>query len=95
MVRAAETLPDENSPSGNGISVDKTWLQLNPDPRGPQHDEREPGYLWGKLKWPKALREVDHNAILHHSVKKRFAAEKVQHFYEMKAVPAREFVGAR
>jgi hypothetical protein len=28
--------------------------------------------------------EVDHNAILHRSVKDRFAADKVQHFYEMK-----------
>jgi hypothetical protein len=77
-------LPDDNSPNGNGIKVDKTWLQLNPDPLGPQHDEREPGYLCGKVKWPKALREIDHNAILHRSVKDRFSANKVQHFYEMK-----------
>ena len=84
MVHAAENLPDDNSPNGNGIKVDKSWLQLSPDPLGPQHDEREPGYLWGKLKWPKGLREIDHDAILHRSVKDRLAADKVQHFYDMK-----------
>ena len=81
MVYCAENLPDGNSPNGCGIKVDKSWLQLNPDPLGPQHDEREPGYLWGKMKWPKALRQIDHNAILHSSVKDRFAAAAVQHFY--------------
>jgi uncharacterized protein (DUF2235 family) len=93
MVHAAETLPDDKSPNGNGIKVDKRWLQLNPDPLGPQHDEREPGYLWGKLKWPKGLREIDHNAILHRSVKERFAADKVQHFYEMKPYRPENLVG--
>jgi len=84
MVHAAEDLPDANSPNGNGIKVDRRFLQLNPDARGPQHDAREPGYLWGRLKWPKALREIDPDAILHRTVYERFAADKVQHFYEMK-----------
>jgi hypothetical protein len=84
MVHAAEDLPDANSPNGNGIKVDRRFLQLNPDARGPQHDAREPGYLWGRLKWPGALREIDPDAILHRTVYERFAADKVQHFYEMK-----------
>ena len=84
MIHAAEDLPDEASPTASGIKVDKDWLQLNPDPLGPQHDEREPGYLWGKIKWPRALRQIDHNAILHSSVKARFAVASVQHFYEAK-----------
>jgi uncharacterized protein (DUF2235 family) len=85
MVHTAENLPNDTSPTANGIKVDRRWLQLNPDPLGPQHDEREPGFLWGNFKWPKGLRQIDHNAILHPSVKDRFAAGKVQHFYEMKA----------
>jgi hypothetical protein len=83
MIHCAENLPDGNSPNGNGIKVDRSWLQLNPDSLGPQHDEREPGYLWGKFKWAKALRQIDHNAILHRSVKDRFAAAAVQHFYQL------------
>jgi len=59
-------------------------LQLRPDPRGAQHDAREPGYLWGMLKWTKALRKIDSDAILHPSVYERFAADKVPHFYEVK-----------
>ena len=43
MVHAAENLPDANTPNGNGIKVDRSYLQLSPDPRGPQHDAREPG----------------------------------------------------
>ena len=84
MVHSAENLPDATSPTSNGIKVDKDWLQLNPDPLGPQHDEREPGYLWGKIKWPRALRQIDPDAILHSSVKARFAAAGVQHFYQTK-----------
>ena len=71
-------------PTGNGIKVDRNYLQLNPDARGPQHDAREPGYFGGRFKYPKALRKIDPNAILHPSVYERFAADKVQHFYEMK-----------
>ena len=84
MIHAAENLPDGNTPNGNGIKVDRSYLQLRPDPCGPQHDAREPGYLWGKLKWTKALRKIDPDAILHQSVYERFADDKVQHFYEMK-----------
>ena len=84
MVHAAENLPDANTPTGNGIKVDRRYLQLSPDALGPQHDEREPGYFGGRLKWTKALRKIDPDAILHPSVYDRFAADKVQHFYEMK-----------
>jgi uncharacterized protein (DUF2235 family) len=80
MVHAAQNLPDAN----NGIKVDSRYLQLSPDALGPQHDEREPGYFGGRLKWTKALRKIDPDAILHPSVYDRFAADKVQHFYEMK-----------
>jgi uncharacterized protein (DUF2235 family) len=84
MVHAAENLPDANSPSGNGIKVDRSYLQLSPNARGPQHDEREPGWFGGRVKWTEALRKIDPDAILHPSVYNRFAADKVQHFYEMK-----------
>jgi uncharacterized protein (DUF2235 family) len=84
MVHAAEDLPDANTANGNGIKVDRSYLQLRPDPRGPQHDAREPGYIWGLFRWAKALRKIDPNAVLHPSVHERFTAERVQHFYEMK-----------
>ena len=73
-----------NTLNGNGIKVDRKYLRLYPDARGPQHDAREPGYLGGRLKWTKALRKIDSDAILHPSVYERFAADKVQHFYEVK-----------
>jgi uncharacterized protein (DUF2235 family) len=82
MVHAAVNLPNANSKDGNGIKVDPSFLRLNPDPRGPQHDAREPGYFGGKFKWTKALRTVDHDAVLHPSVYARFAADAVQHFYQ-------------
>jgi len=82
MVNIAENLPDVATSNGNGIKVDHRLLRLNPDPCGPQHDEREPGYLWGLIKWPRGLREVQSTAILHSSVHDRFAAGNVQHFYQ-------------
>ena len=85
MVHAAETLPDANTPNGNGIKINTFYLQPSPDALGSQHDAREPGYVWGLFKWAKALRKIDSSAILHSSVYGRFAADKVQHFYEMKA----------
>jgi hypothetical protein len=85
MVHAAENLPDASTLDGNGIKVDRSYLQLYPDARGPQHDAREPGYLGGRVKYAKALRRIDPNAILHPTVYERFAADEVQHFYEMKA----------
>lgn len=84
MVHAAENLPDGTTPNGNGIQVDRHFLHLNPDPCGPQHDAREPGYLWGLIKYAKALRPVNPDAILHPSVYTRFAAARVPQFYEMK-----------
>lgn len=84
MVHAATNLPDDKSLDGNGIKVDRKFLCLTPDARGPQHDAREPGYLWGRCKWTKELRKIDRDAILHATVYERFAVAKVQHFYEMK-----------
>jgi hypothetical protein len=84
MIHAAENLPDANASSGNGIKVDRSYLQLRSDARGPQHDERGPGWFGGRLKWTKALRRIDPDAILHQSVYDRFEADKVQQFYEMK-----------
>jgi hypothetical protein len=84
MVRAAVNLPDETTPDGNGIKIDRGFLQLHPDACGPQHDAREPGYFGGRFKWAKALREVQLVAILHPSVYERFTAQKVEHFYQEK-----------
>lgn len=82
MLRAAKNLPDAATPDGFGIKVDDRYMALHPDPLGPQHDEREPGYLRGRFKWSEGLRRVEDEAILHSSVLARFAApEGVQHFY--------------
>lgn len=82
MVHAAVNLPDGKTPTGNGIKVDERYLQLNPDPLGPQHDAREPGYLGGRFKWTEGHRKVQPGAILHSSVYKRFDAPGgVPHFY--------------
>jgi uncharacterized protein (DUF2235 family) len=79
MVHAAMNLPDDTGPTGHGIKINPLLLQLRPNPLGPQHDEREPGF-WG-IRWPKGLRPVDPQAILHSSVYARAAAERVPHFY--------------
>ena len=85
MAHAAENLPDEMTSTGFGIKLNRQFLQLRPDPAGPQHDAREPGYFWGRLRWKLGSREIRPDAVLHSSVYKRFAAEKVQHYYEAKA----------
>ncbi|WFU34281.1 DUF2235 domain-containing protein [Bradyrhizobium brasilense] len=83
MVHAARNLPDGKSPDGFGIKVDDRYMTLHPDPLGPQHDEREPGYLRGRFKWTEGLRQVQEEAILHSSVLARFAAPGgVQHYYQ-------------
>jgi uncharacterized protein (DUF2235 family) len=83
MVHAAKNLPDGRTPDGFGIKTDDRYLKLNPDPLGPQHDAREPGYLGGQFKWSEGQRRVEDEAILHSSVLARFAAtDGVQHFYE-------------
>jgi hypothetical protein len=83
MLHAAINLPDGMTVDGCGIKVDRRYLQLRPDARGPQHDAREPGFFWGWCKWTRALRKIDSNAMLHPSVYERFAADRVRHFYEM------------
>lgn len=83
MTHAARKLPDGATSDGYGIKVDERWLHLSPDPLGPQHDEREPGWFCGRSKWPEGLREIQPEAILHSSVLKRFAAKDgVQHYFE-------------
>jgi Uncharacterized alpha/beta hydrolase domain (DUF2235) len=84
MVHAAQNLPDETTPTGNGVKVNNRLLKLSPNACGPQHDAREPGYLWGRFKWKKGLRQIEPVAMLHSTVYERFAADKVQHFYEAK-----------
>src|SRR5258708_7841683 len=79
MVHAAMMRPDETGPDGPGMKVIPLVLKLRSYPLGPQHDEREPGF-WG-IRWPKGLRQVDPEAILHSSVYARAAAERVPHFY--------------
>jgi uncharacterized protein (DUF2235 family) len=79
MVHVAMNLPDDTGPAGCGIKVNPLLLQLRPNPLGPQHDEREPGF-WG-IRWPKGLRHIDPEAVLHPSVYVRAAVERVPHFY--------------
>jgi uncharacterized protein (DUF2235 family) len=80
MAHAAVNLPDDTSSIGHGIKVNPLLLQLRPDPLGPQHDEREPGF-WG-FRWPRGLRDVKPDAVLHPSVYERAAASRVPHFYD-------------
>jgi hypothetical protein len=83
MVHARQK-PSQRDQQGrvHGSEVDDRYLNLNPDPLGPQHDEREPGWFGGRFKWAEGLREVQPEAILHSSVLKRFAAKDgVQHYY--------------
>lgn len=83
MAHAARNLPDNSSQDGFGIKIDERYLNLSPDPHGLQHDEREPGWIRGRIKWRVGLREVQPKAILHSSVVQRFEAENgVQHYYE-------------
>jgi hypothetical protein len=83
MAHAAKNLPDGKTPDGFGIKVDDRYLKLNPDPLGPQHDEREPGWFRGRFKWTEGLREIQDAAILHSTVLERFAASGgVQHYYD-------------
>ena len=79
MVHAAMNLPDDTGPAGCGIKVNPLLLQHRPNPLGPQHDEREPGFRG--IRWPKGLRHIDPEAVLHPSVYARAAAERVPHFY--------------
>lgn len=83
MAHAAKNLPDGNSPDGFGIKVDERYLRLHPDPLGPQHDEREPGWFGGRFRWPEGFRDVQPEAALHSTVLERFAGnDGVQHYYE-------------
>jgi hypothetical protein len=82
MVHAAKNVPDGETPDGLGIKVDDRYLKLNPDPLGPQHDEREPGWFGGRFKWDEGLRQIQDEAILHSTVLDRLAAKDgVPHFY--------------
>jgi hypothetical protein len=55
MTHAAVNPPDETGPTGHGIKINPLLLQVRPDPLGPQHDEREPPWLW-IFRWPKGLK---------------------------------------
>lgn len=86
MVHAAKNLPDGKTADGFGIKIDERYMKFNPDPLGPQHDEREPGWFGGRFKWPEGLREIQDEAILHSTVLDRFAAKDgVHHYYERTA----------
>jgi hypothetical protein len=58
MVHSAKNLPDGKMPDGFGIKIDDNYLKLRPDPLGPQHDEREPGYVRGHFKWSRDIRSI-------------------------------------
>ncbi len=64
-----------------GLKVDDRYLQLSPDPTGPQHDETKSSVFKyaGKL-----LRKADPNCPLHDSVINRFNASGVLHYDEIK-----------
>jgi len=64
-----------------GLKVDRDFLQLNPDPTGPQHDETKSSVFKyaGKL-----TRKADPQCPLHESVIERFQALSVLHYDEMR-----------
>lgn len=76
MVQLSE-LPDP-------ILVDDAVLHLYPSPDGPQHDECRKGFsgIWKRLgfRWKTKHRDIDHDAPLHPSVLKRFAASAVLNY---------------
>ena len=84
MVTLPRIFPTATTPNGTGSRWTGGFYKLNPDAVGPQHDAREPGNFGGHFKWAKALRKIDPDAKLHPSVYERFAADKVEHFYELK-----------
>jgi hypothetical protein len=45
MAHAAENLPDETTSTGSGIKLNRQFLQLRPDPTGPQQ-----GLFWVGLE---------------------------------------------
>jgi uncharacterized protein (DUF2235 family) len=75
MVEAAQAVP-------HGIMIDGDVLQLYPSAAGPQHDECKSG-RFGRF-WEKGRRDVPEDAVLHPSVKERFAQPAVLHYDEMK-----------
>jgi hypothetical protein len=64
-----------------GLKVNPAYLQLNPDPTGPQHDETKSSVFKfaGKL-----VRKADPKCPLHPSVLDRFQAPSVLHYDEIK-----------
>ncbi len=75
MVEAAQAVPD-------GIRIDGDVLQLYPSSAGPQHDECKSG-RFGRF-WKKGRRIVPDDAVLHPTVKERFAQPQVLHYDVMK-----------
>ena len=62
----------------SGLKIDGRFLELSPDPAGPQHDEAKdsPFFKW----FPKKNRRIPETALLHCSVKERFRADAVLNY---------------
>ena len=75
MVEAAQGVP-------HGIRIDGDVLRLYPSPAGAQHDECKSG-RFGRF-WKKGRRIVPDDAVLHPTVKERFAQPQVLHYDVMK-----------
>lgn len=64
-----------------GLNVDPAYMQLNPDPAGPQHDETKSSvFRYAK----KLVRGIGPDFPLHESVIRRFEAGPVLHYDEVK-----------
>src|SRR5204862_4979590 len=65
-----------------GMKIDETVLRLRPDYAGVQHDEMKTSWIF-RNSGAKA-RDPRNVAILHQSVIRRFALERVLHYDEMR-----------
>lgn len=67
------------------IQIEPRYMNLSPDPSGPQHDEcRVVKKLWFyKFRWPMKKRDIPVNAPLHQSVIDRFKFDNVLVFDEL------------
>ncbi|MEL7154609.1 MAG: DUF2235 domain-containing protein, partial [Pseudomonadota bacterium] len=66
------------------LQVDRSFLQLYPDPASIQHDERKSTWFARTFGWAVESRKVPDDAPLHPSVVERFEAENVVHYDESK-----------
>jgi hypothetical protein len=67
-------------PEPNKVFVDPESLRLYPASAGMMHDECMVGIGGTDLKWTRAVRDIPHDAVLHHTVYERLEMPEVRNF---------------